>query len=133
MAIETLATTVLALLTPYMAKTGESFASKAGEKLAEKVGALYQVIKSRFKGDSYAEHTLVRFETKPDSDGTRATLKELIEDKMETDSAFANLLRDLIEQAKDADTRNVIAYGERSVALGGDNAGNIITGDMDKP
>ncbi|MEJ2557846.1 MAG: hypothetical protein P8186_16785 [Anaerolineae bacterium] len=130
MDIQALAVAATALLGPYLAKAGETFAEKAGEKLAEKAGALYQMVKAKFKGDAYAEQTLARVEEKPEAKGRQGTLQEVLAEKMEEDADFAETVHRLVEEAKAADTRNVIAFGERSVAVGGDVSGStIITGD----
>jgi len=130
MSVQAIAVAATALLGPYLAKAGEAFAKKAGEKLAEKAGALYQAVKKKFKGDAYAEQTLARVEEKPELEGRQAALKEVLTEKLEEDADFAETVRRLVEEAKAADTRNVIAFGERSVAVGGDVSGStIITGD----
>lgn len=126
-----LAATAVVLLAPYLVKAGEAFAEKAGEALADKTGALYRAIKSKFTDDTYAEQTLLRLEEAPDSEGRQTALEHLLAEKMEEDSGFAEQVRRLIEEAKAADTRNVISYGERSVAIGGDVTNtNINTGDI---
>jgi hypothetical protein len=126
-----LAATAVVLLAPYLVKAGEAFAEKAGEALAEKTGALYRTIKGKFTNDSYAEQTLLRLEESPDSKGRQTALEHLLAEKMEEDSAFAEQVQRLIEEAKAADTRNIISYGERSVAIGGDvTNSNINTGDI---
>jgi hypothetical protein len=130
MDIQAISTAAIALLSPYLAKAGEAFAKEAGEKLAEKVGALYQAVKSKFKGDAYAEQTLTRIEEKPEATGRQAAFQEVLVEKLEEDPDFAEVVRRLVEEAKAADTRKVIAFGERSVAVGGDVSGStIITGD----
>jgi hypothetical protein len=130
MTVQALATAAVALLSPYPVKAGEEFAKKAGERLADKAEALYQAVKAKFKGDAYAEQTLARVEEKPEAKGRRATLQEVLAEKLEEDADFAEMVRRLVEEAKAADTRNVIAFGERSVAVGGDVTGStIITGD----
>jgi hypothetical protein len=130
MDIQALAVAATALLGPYLAKAGEAFAEKAGEKLGEKAGTLYQAIKGKFKGDAYAEQTLARAEERPEAKGRQATLQEVLAEKMEEDADFAEMVRRLVEEAKAADTRHVIVFGERSVAVGGDVSGStIITGD----
>lgn len=130
MDVQAITTAAVALLSSYLAQVGEAFVKKAGEKLAEKAGALYQAIKEKFKGDAYAEQTLVRAEEKPETEGRQIALQEVLAEKMESDPDFAEMVRRLIEEAKAADTRNVIAFGERSVAVGGDVTGStIITGD----
>lgn len=127
----TLAAAAVALLAPYLVKTGEAFASKAGEALAEKAAALYQTIKSRFTEDTYANETLLRLQEAPDSKARQTGLENVLAEKIEEDPAFGEIVRHLIQQAKAADTQNVISYGERSVAIGGDvtNA-SINTGDV---
>lgn len=130
MDIQAISTAAIALLSPYLAKAGEAFAEKAGEKLAEKASALYQAIKKKFEGDAYAKQTLARVEEKPESEGRKATLQEVLSEKLEEDADFAEVVRHLVEEAKAADTRKVIAFGERSVAVGGDvSSSTIITGD----
>ena len=57
------------------------------------------------------------------------SLRTFIE-KMEEDNAFAENLRQLIQDAEQADTNHVLALGKRSVAIGGDvKDSTIITGD----
>ena len=91
---------------------------------------LYQAVKKRFKGDAYAEQTLARAEEKPEAEDRQEALKGVLAEKMADDPAFAASLRRLVEEAQAADTRHVIASGERAVAIGGDVSGStIITGD----
>jgi hypothetical protein len=130
MDVQVLATAAVALLSPYLVKAGEAFAKQAGEKLADKAEALYQAVKDKFKGDAYAEQTLARVEETPEATGRQAVLQEVLAEKLEEDPEFAGTVRRLLEEARAADTRNVIAFGDRSVAVGGDmSGGTIITGD----
>ena len=130
MDIQRIATAAMALLSPYLTKAGEVLAKEAGEELVEKASALHQAIKAKFKGDAYAEQTLARLEEKPKAKGRQAALREVLAEKLEEDPNFAQVVRRLLKEAKAADTRNVIAFGERSVAVGGDVSGStIITGD----
>ena len=133
MIIETVAASAITILTPYLAKAGESFAAKAGEKLLEKAGALYQSIKDKFKGDHDAELTLTQVEAKPDSKARMSALEEVLTEKMKVDPNFAATVNRLIEEAKAADGRKVIAFGERNIAVGGDVSGStFITGDSNQ-
>lgn len=121
---------VVSLLTQFLAKTGDAFAEKAGDALFQKASSLYQTIKNKFTGDEYAELTLLRLEESPEAKGRQVSFENLLAEKIDEDSAFANRIAELLEDAKKADTRNVIAYGERSVAIGGDvSNSNITTGD----
>lgn len=130
MPIEPLAAAAISILTPYLSEAGKSFAQKFGETLAEKAGKLYQAIKSKFTGDTYAEQTLGRVEEKPDSEGRNSTLEQVLIEKLQEDSDFAQLLQRLVEEAKAADTKNVFAIGDRSVAVGGNlQNSTVITGD----
>ena len=49
--------------------------------------------------------------------GRQAALQEVLAEKMGEDPDFAEVVRRLVEEARAADTRNVIAFGERSVAV----------------
>lgn len=130
MPIETVAAAAISILVPYLSEAGKGFAKKFGEKMAEKAGDLYQAIKNKFAGDAYAEQTLGRVEEKPDSETRKSTLEEVLAEKLQEDTDFAQLLQRLIDEAKAADTKNVFAIGERSVALGGNlQNSTVITGD----
>jgi len=100
MDIQPIAATAIALLSPYIAKGTEEFAKSAGKAAAEKVGALYQAIKKRLRGDAYAEQTLTRAEEKPESEGRQAALKEVLAEKMEENTDFAETVRRLVEESK---------------------------------
>jgi hypothetical protein len=133
MIIETVAATAIAILSPYLAKASESFAEKAGEKLAEKAGALYQAIKNKFKGDSDAEQTIAQVEAKPDSKARMAALEEVLTEKMKNDPDFAATVNRLVEEAKEADSRKVLVFGERNIGVAGDVSGStFITGDSNQ-
>jgi hypothetical protein len=128
----TLTAAALGLLTPYLAKTGEGFATRAGAILADKAAALYQALKDKFKDDPYAEQTLARVEEKPESEERQAALKGVLAEKIEDDPDFAGTVRRLVEEAEAAKpgsvTQNV--SGDRNVVAGRDITGsNISTGD----
>ena len=118
------------LLTFIALRTSEGFVQRAGERLFERIEETIENVKQKLKGDAYAEQTLERAVEKPESEGRRAALQEVLTEKMEEDYAFADNLRQLIQDAKQADTNHVLALGKRSVAVGGDvKASTIITGD----
>ena len=126
---ETIAAAALGIMAPYLMEAGKGFTSKAGEKLTEKASEIYEVIKQKFSGDNDAEQVLSLAEAMPDSKGRQLSLQEVLTKKLETDAEFASTLRRLIEEAKAADTHNVIAF-QRGVAIGGDaNNAVITTGD----
>ena len=133
MIIESVAASAIVILAPYIAKAGESFAEKAGEKLAEKAGTLYQAIKNKFKSDSDAEQTMALVEAKPDSKARMSALEEVLTDKMKEDPDFAATVNRLVEEAKEADSRRVLVFGQRNIAVGGNVSGStFITGDSNQ-
>lgn len=125
------AAVAVTLLAPYLTKAGEKFAEKVGEKLADKTGQIYDFLKEKFVSDEYAGLTLLRLEEAPENEGRQAALETVIKEKMEIDHDFAEQLIALIKEAKRSDTNNIIASGERSVAISGDvNSSNINTGNV---
>ena len=133
MVIESLAASAIALLVPYFKKGAESFVEKSGEMLAEKTATLYQAIKKKFTGDTYAKQTLERASEQPTSEGRQAALKSVLMEQMQSDSGFSALVEKLVAEAKAVEITNVNVSGDRSVGLGGDNYGNISTGDTHQP
>lgn len=130
MILETIAAGAVAILTPYLAEAGKGFAKKAGESLAEKAGGLYEAIKAKFKGDPDAEQALSLVEAKPESQGRQMALQELLVERMNADSGFAGVVADLVEQAKKADTGNIIVFGNRNIAARDVKDSTFITGDQ---
>lgn len=124
--IETIAASAIAILTPYLTEAGKGFASKAGEKLAQKAGEIYHLIKQKFESDKDAEQTLAQAEVRPESKPRQSALQEILLEKLQTDLDFATTLKTLVEEAQAADTRNVIAF-QRGVGIGGNANGAIIT------
>jgi hypothetical protein len=88
-------------------------------------------LKEKFAGDEYAGLTLLRLEEALENEGRQSALETVIKEKMDEDSNFAERLVALIKEAKEVDANNVIASGERSVAIGGDvDSSNINTGNI---
>jgi hypothetical protein len=128
--LETIAAGAIAILSPYLAEAGRGFAKKAGENLAEKANSLYETIKAKFTGDRDAEQALALVEAKPASQGRLLTLEEILTERMTADADFAATIERLVDEAKKADSRNVIVFGERNISTGGDVRGStLITGD----
>lgn len=113
---------------PYLAKGAGAFSKTAGEMTAKKVGELCQAVKSKFKGDSYAEKTLARAEEHPESENRRAALKEVLIEKMNEDTNFAGEIFRIIEtqiNEKDKNSITVIAKNH-SIAFGVLKEGNTV-------
>jgi len=100
----TLATSAVALIVPYIAKAGEAIAEKAGQAVwdsfAGKAKALYDGLKAKFAGDEDAASALKQLENKPDSEGRQAALKEVLEEKIQADPTFAEMLLQLVAELK---------------------------------
>lgn len=116
----TLATNAVLLIVPYLAKAGETIAEKAGQAVwdsfAEKAKALYGSLKAKFAGDEDAATALKQLENKPDSKGRQAALKEVLEEKIQADPTFAEMLRQLVPEVKqsggDTITQTLTIYSE---------------------
>ena len=130
MVMETVAASGISMLTAFLAKAGQPLADKAGQVVADAANSLFGSIKKKFKGNSYAEQALARLEEKPESKDRQASVKDALMEQIEKDDVFAAEVRRLVEVAQKADKNGVIAWGARSVAIGGNVRENIIiTGD----
>ena len=127
MDIQLIAAGAMAVLSPFLIKAGGAFAEEAGKALAEIAGALLQTVKRKFAGDAYAEQTLARLEDKPESVRRQGALEDVLVEKMEEDIAFAEEVHRSLEASRMADTQHVIAFGVRSVAVGGDLSDSTVT------
>lgn len=92
-----IATSVVSLLAPYLAKISEGAAQKAGESAWEKTKAIYQAIVSKFNKDEYAKQTLKRLEEKPETESRQRALVDVLAEKAEADSEFAEELNRLMK------------------------------------
>ena len=110
MDIVQIVTVAVALLAPYLTKSGEGAAKKAGEKALEKVEALYEAIRRKFAADKddSAEKTLQDMEEQPTSEGCHATLANILAEKAQTDPEFAQELSRLVQSATQDKTGNQI-------------------------
>lgn len=89
-----LSAAAVTILTPYV--------TKAGEKVAEKLGeSLFNLVKSKFSGDEETEETLKLYEKKPQR--FEGALADTIEEKLKADPDFEAKLREIVAQA-DAQT-----------------------------
>jgi len=120
-----IATTTIAILSPYLAKAGEAAANKVGEAAWEKAAEIYDAIQARFvqdDDDDYPSQTLKRFEEQPDS--RKAALQEILEEILSQDSDFAQSLSHLLKEADEAGAGAVF-----NVSVFGGEVGEIINVD----
>jgi hypothetical protein len=96
--IGALASSVVAVLAPYLAKAGEEFAKEVGKTASSKMGDLYQAVKARLHGHPAAAEALADVEATPDDEDAQAALRLQLKKQMEADGAFADTLRRLLEE-----------------------------------
>ena len=129
-------TTVLAPLLPYLLKAGEKVAEETGKAVAgqswEWAKSLWTKLKPKVEAKqrhSKQRRTLrSRLKMKTHRWRCEVQLKKLLTE----DQSLAEEVSRWLEQGKAAGI-NVSAYGERSVAIGGDVKGStIVTGDQNK-
>ncbi len=95
----TLATLVMAQLTPYIAKAGEEFASKVGDAAFEQGKRLYEALHARFakeapKDGGKASQKLEELKEDPD---VKATVETKLARILEADPDFANTLKQILQ------------------------------------
>ncbi len=98
----TIATSAIAILTPYLAKAGAEVSKKAVGAAWEKVGEIYQAVKDRVakEKDSYPKETLKRFEKEPEK--RKQAMQETLAEVLQKDPAFASKLLKLLKDADKA-------------------------------
>jgi len=96
----TIASSAIALLTPYLAKAGEEVSKKAVSAAWEKVTEIHKAIKDRLaqEKDKYPKETLKRYEKEPAK--RKQAMQETLAEILEKDPAFA---KKLVIMLKDAD------------------------------
>jgi hypothetical protein len=126
----TIATAVVAFLSPYFAEGGKAAAKKVGE-------ALVATIKRRFQGKPAAEEALKDVEEAPQDEDLQAALRVQLKKVMQQDEAFAAELATLLDEALRSapatyqiTVSNVIAEGDNAVAGGQVAVGRDLEGDV---
>lgn len=92
MDLATLAGSVIAILTPYVAKAGENLVDTVGQVASDHAKRLFDTLKARWSGDPVAKDKLERFEKKPEVHAP--ALQEIVEERLATDAT----LRSEVEQ-----------------------------------
>ncbi len=100
----------LAPFLPYLVKGGEKAIEAVGEKVGEagwdKAHKLYEVVQGKLSGDADAERALTQVAVKPESEPRRAVLAEVIEEKVQEDTAFGQQLQQVLNNIQ-ADSQTV--------------------------
>jgi len=95
--IASLAATAVAALAPYLAKAGEKLAEKTGEAVADKIGALYQVLKTRFEDKPAPKEALTDLEAHPKDPDSKAALRRQLTKQMDADPSLKDTLEKLLD------------------------------------
>ncbi len=113
-AINALASNVVAVLAPYLAKAGEELAKQAGKAALDKIAVLYQAIRTRLKDQPAAAEALGDLEAAPDDEDARAALRHQLKKQLSADPGFTDTLRKMLDeigQDKQAVTFLTQVYG----------------------
>jgi Glu-tRNA(Gln) amidotransferase subunit E-like FAD-binding protein len=129
----TLATTVLAVLTPYLAKAGEKLANNVIDSLPEHAGKLWSALANKFKGKPAAEEAMTDLAKKPEDEDNKAAVRKQIKKAAEEEPEFLLALAALLENAR---KEAVMIQGSAvardngiAVNVGGSVQGNIVIGN----
>ena len=129
----TLATTVLAILSPYLVKAGGKLAEEVGGSLPEHAGKLWAALLKKFKGKPAAEEAMTDLTKKPDDEDNQAAVRKQIKKAVEEEPDLLPVLAELLENArKEAIViQGSAIVGEGGIALnvGGNMQGNIVIGN----
>lgn len=102
---EIIASSVVALLCPYLKKSAEEFAGEAGKKAFAKAGELFTWMKSKLTGE--AATTLTRFEKDPDR--YQPFFEDVLAEQLERNPALREEVAAMVEKIKsEAPTVNVV-------------------------
>jgi len=106
LAIATIASTTVSLLSPYLKLVGENLAkeigSKAGETAWDKAKQLYEKVKSKFTVKPDTAKVISALEKSPNDSDTQAAVRFHLKEMMETDSDFAKELANLLRETSEA-------------------------------
>jgi hypothetical protein len=129
----TLATAVLAVLTPYFVKAGEKLAENVIGSLPEQAGKLWTALVKKFKGKPAAEEAMADLAKKPDDEDNQAAvrkqIKKAIEEEPDLLPALAELLENARKEAVSIQGSAVAGNGGIAVNIGGNVQGNIVIGN----
>jgi hypothetical protein len=131
----TLATTVTALVAPYLAKMGESMMEEAGAKLPEKISKVWGAISNRFKGNPAASGAANDLVKKADDTDNQEAFALQLKKALKDDEEFASALQAMLKEAQgqisnmgDGAVATNGSIGVGKIEIGGDLSGNIVIG-----
>ena len=128
-------TTALVPLLPYLLKAGEKAAEETGKAVAgqswEWAKSLWTKLQPKVEANPAALVAAQDVAQAPEDGDLQAVLRVQLKKLLTEDQSLAEDVSRWLEQGKAAGI-NVSAIGERSVAIGRDFTGTIITGDQNK-
>lgn len=126
---------VVALIATFVEKVAgratEQVAEDVGNDFADRIRQLFETVKTRFSGESYAAGALERFEAEPGNERRRTTLEDALSEIVDSDPAFEKELEGFLTDArKDAPTGSTWVSESGAVSLHGDirQAGRYVAG-----
>jgi hypothetical protein len=132
----TLAATVTTLLTPYLAKMGETIMEEAGAKLPETISKVWEAISNRFKGNPAAAGAANDLIKKADDADNQEAFALQLKKALKDDDEFANALQSMLKEAQgsisnlgDGAVATNGSIGVGKIEIGRDLSGNITIGN----
>ncbi len=122
-----IATAVLTVLSPYLARVGEKVADKFAETLPENAGKLWSTLTEKFKG----KETVKDLTENPTDGDTQGAFRLELRKALAEDPEFLAVVAKLLENAQqEAIKSGAIASGRGiAVNVGGNVQGQIIIGN----
>jgi hypothetical protein len=94
--VTALATAVISILSPYLAKGAEEFMKAAGKDAYDKAKKILTTLKARWAGDEEARDQLARFEEKPER--YQPVLEDILQEKLAQDKELVGELTQLLNE-----------------------------------
>jgi hypothetical protein len=105
--IATIASTIVALLGPYLKKAGEKIGEKAGEAAWNATKKLYDAVKARFSAKPEAEKVIKALEQSPEDKDVQAAVRFYLKEMLTTDESLKRELALLLEEALEAGAQTI--------------------------
>jgi hypothetical protein len=130
----TLATTTVALLSPYLIKAGEKAAEEVGKALPDVPGKIWRAIMTRVTGQPTAEEAVKDVLQSPTDADNQGRFRQELRKALEADSTFATELEQLLGEAQRQRGDTIMNTGTGAVTIGGGVAvgagGVAVQGDV---
>jgi len=126
-----LATTLTALLAPFIKKAGDVALDKLAQQVPEAIGKVWDTIANRVTGASEAARDLAR---SPDDAENEVFFKKHLQKALEKDNVLVSELTELLERAKSEAginaVDNAVVANNNSVSIGRITIGGAVSGKI---